>query len=50
VKLSIFIADSERVIKVAQPEFKSAEQTSFKSFKNFGQKWHIFEMVKIQLY
>ena len=32
VKLSIFIADSERAIKVVLPGFKSAEQTSFKSY------------------
>jgi hypothetical protein len=38
VKLSIFIADSERAIKVAQPSFKSAERRSLNVIKKFGQK------------
>jgi hypothetical protein len=44
VKLLIFISDSKNAIKIAPPEFKRAEQT-----KKFGQKWPIFEMVKILL-
>ena len=49
VKLLIFISDSKNAIKIAPPEFKRAEQASFKSLKKFGQKWPIFEMVKILL-
>ena len=46
VKHSNIIADSERAWKVVLEFFIGAEQTSFRSYYKFGQKWPIIEMVK----
>ena len=50
VKHPHFIADSERAWKVDLIFLIGAEQTGFKSYLKFGQKWTIIEMVNIPLY